>query len=139
MIIFSSWTANLMFTLQLLSLQRLFVATALTTRAEQARPPYANMGDSALQQVQWLGKLVSTNEAAAFSQQSRQQQLLSTNRATRASDRGRRVEDVDGTGKSLYSTQKRISLGQEPDQRQVWTALENLEQDSKLFSRPDIV
>jgi hypothetical protein len=106
-------------------------AVSLRTIPIFSTPVAAQMGESALRQVEFLGRLVSEKE-----QEIQQQQASIPN--------NRGPINVDGTGKSVYNTQKRMSLERPslsdrpaPKQRQVWEALESLEQDSTCPSRTD--
>jgi hypothetical protein len=102
-------------------------AVSLRTIPIFSTPVAAQMGESALRQVEFLGRLVSEKE-----QEIQQQQASIPN--------NRGPINVDGTGKSVYNTQKRMSLERPslsdrpaPKQRQVWEALESLEQDMQLL------
>jgi hypothetical protein len=119
--------------------------TTTTTATSTARPPMysatsatalnpsnpdtwsRNMGESALQQVQWIGQRV------AFKQD--EDAPLQWDTVTPTLDEARRAEKVDGTGGSIFlSSWRELWQYRSPpkqQQQQVWRALANLEQDSK--------
>lgn len=83
-----------------------------------------NLGESALRQVQWMGTIVAQKEQEyGFGEEKEE-------------DDRKRPHKVDGTGGALYNAYKRaLSTGARspPEEKQVWEALANLEQDSKSF------